>query len=141
MKATLWCALTVIIFGGTTVHAHEIGTTRVSVTFERNASYEIEVVTDAMSLVEKLSGQTPASDASAAMLVSQLQRHDELFRRRVVVAFDGNAVIPSIDYAVSGVATATSSPAATIHLKGSIPQNARQFTWTYGWTFATYSLT
>src|SRR4030095_10309284 len=30
---------------------------------------------------------------------------------------------------------------ATIRLRGPIPQGARQFTWAYSWTFATYSLT
>src|SRR5262249_36125140 len=50
-------------------------------------------------------------------------------------------VQPAIDYAVAGLTTATSSPVATIRLKGAVPQGARQFTWTYSWTFATYSLT
>jgi hydrogenase/urease accessory protein HupE len=122
-------------------NAHEIGTTRVSVTFTESASYNIEVGTDAISLVEKLSGQTPPPDANSGVLQNQLREFDELFRRRVIVAFDGSAVNPEIDYAVAGVATATSSPVATIHLKGPVPQNARQFAWTYSWTFATYSLT
>jgi hydrogenase/urease accessory protein HupE len=144
MKFANWCTILVIfvmLTGSTDVQAHEIGTTRVSVTFERGASYDIEVTTDAMSLVEKLSGQTPPSDSSAAVLQSQLQSYDELFRRRLAVAFDGSAVSPAIHYAVSGVASATSSPEATIRLIGLIPQNTRQFAWTYSWTFATYSLT
>jgi hydrogenase/urease accessory protein HupE len=141
MKFALWCAVAAIFLGGTPIHAHEIGTTRVSVVFQQSASYEIELVTDAMSLVEKLSGQTPQSDPNAVALQVQLENHDELFRRRVVVAFDGAAVSPAIDYSVSGVATATSSPVATIRLKGAVPQSARQFAWTYSWTFATYSLT
>ena len=33
------------------------------------------------------------------------------------------------------------APLATIRLTGSIPRGARQFTWTYGWTFASYALT
>jgi hypothetical protein len=36
------------------VQAHEIGTTHVSVRFQSTQSYEIEVTTDAVSLVEKL---------------------------------------------------------------------------------------
>ena len=141
MRRLLWSVLSIILFTASTVHAHEIGTTRVSVTFDQNVSYDIEVVTDAMSLVEKLTGETPASDTSDAVLQSQLLSHDDLFRRRVIVAFDGAPVEPAVDYAVTGVSTATSSPVATIRLRGSIPQNARQFAWTYSWTFATYSLT
>ena len=141
MKFAFCWTIALMFLAGSTAHAHEIGTTRVSVIFTQGASYDVEIVTDAISLVEKLSGQTPPADANSGMLQSQLREFDELFRRRVVVAFDGSAVNPEINYSVSGVVTVTSSPVATIHLKGSIPQNARQFAWTYSWTFATYSLT
>jgi hypothetical protein len=141
MKVALWCAVAAVFFGTTAVYAHEIGTTRVSAVFQGKTSYEIEIVTDAMSLVEKLSAQTPPSDIGPVALQAQVKAYDEVFRRRVTVAFDGTAVRPAIDYAVSGIVTATSSPVATIHFRGSIPQGARQFAWTYGWTFATYSLT
>src|SRR5258708_607597 len=108
-----WFVLAMIVFGSSVAHAHEIGTTRVSVTFEQSAAYNIEISTDAMSLVEKLSGQTPPSDVTAVTLQSQLQGYDERFRGRVAIAFDGTAVTPAaIDYAVTGVATATSSPEA-----------------------------
>src|SRR5207245_1971256 len=60
--------------------------------------------------------------------------------QRLAVAFDGTAVRPIIDYAVSGATTEVASPVATIHMSGAIPQGARQFAWTYSWTFATYSL-
>ena len=138
----MWLVAAIFLLGTPVVHAHEIGTTQVTVVFHESASYEIEVVTDAVSLVEKLealSGRTPQSDAAA--LEKQLRAGDELFRRRVVVAFDETAVRPEIEYAVTGVATATSVPAATIRLKGAVPQGARRFSWTYSWTFATYSLT
>jgi hydrogenase/urease accessory protein HupE len=139
------CAAAAVFLGSMAVHAHEIGTTRVCVVFQQGSSYEIEVVTDAMSLVEKLetlSGQIAENPSlrSAAALQVQLQTYDEVFRRRVVVAFDGAAVRPAIDYAVSGTTTELSSPVATIRLRGAIPQGARQFAWTYSWTFATYSL-
>jgi hydrogenase/urease accessory protein HupE len=141
MKVAVCLAVALLIFSNSAAHAHEIGTTRVSVNFVQDVSYHIEVVSDAMSLVEKLSGQAPSSDSSAATLQKQLQGYDALFRQRIIVAFDGSAVTPAIEYAVSGVATATSSPEATIRLDGTIPHNAREFTWTNSWTFATYSLT
>jgi hydrogenase/urease accessory protein HupE len=141
----MWCAAAAIFLGSATVEAHEIGTTRVSVVFQQSALYEIEVVTDAVALAEKLeasSGQTLQPDMrSPAALQMLLQSYQDVFRRRLVVAFDGTAVRPEIDYAVFGETTATSSPAATIRLKGAVPQGARQFGWTYSWTFATYSLT
>ncbi len=146
-RLTMCCA-TVLAFLAGSASAHEIGTTRVTAVFHENASYEIEVVTDAASLLEKLealSGQTPVLEnqppRTAEGLQIQLQGYDQLFRRRVAITFDGTVVQPIIDYAVSGASTATSSPEATIHLRGSIPQNAQRFEWMYAWTFATYSLT
>ncbi|HYR86907.1 MAG TPA: HupE/UreJ family protein [Terriglobia bacterium] len=144
VRFMMWCAAAAIFLGSAAIHAHEIGTTQVSVVFQQRASYEIEIVTDAISLVEKLealSGGTPQSLRSAAAMQVQLQTFDEVFRRRLVVGFDGSAVRPAIDYSVSGVTTATSSPVATIRLRGAVPQGARRFAWTYSWTFATYSLT
>jgi hydrogenase/urease accessory protein HupE len=94
--------------------AHEIGTTRVTAKFPGNGTYEIEVVTDPTALLEKL--RTPRFS-------------EEKFRQRVKVAFDGTAVQPEIVYG------------DPIRLKGAIPPGARQFTWTFGWTFATYALT
>jgi hydrogenase/urease accessory protein HupE len=115
--------------------AHEIGTTRVSVSIRQNASYEIEVATDAAALFEKL------ETVSGAPAQSELKSYDDIFRRRVGVLFDGAPVHPSIDYTVSGTATPTSPPIAVIKLRGTIPKGATQLEWTYSWTFATYSLT
>src|SRR5437016_907007 len=161
MKFAMWRIIAAIFLCSASTYAHEIGTTRVSVVFQQGASYEIEVVTDAASLAEKLqalSGQPPQLGAVTDRPYSwwsrtvgalyerpnqfqvQLQNYDELFRRRLIIAFDGTAVSPEIDYSVSGTATETSSPVATIRMRGAIPHGARQFAWTYSWTFATYSL-
>ncbi len=104
--------------------AHEIGSTRVSVHFPGDGTYAVEIVTDGTALTEKLQG---ASIDSAK------------FRQRVKIAFDDTAVEPSISYSVTPAPDSTSAPAATIRLTGQIPANARQLTWTYGWTFATYA--
>src|SRR5689334_12453943 len=63
--------------------AHEIGTTRVSVNFRQDSSYDIEIVTDAAALVEKLEA------VSGMMPQTELRSYDETFRRRVGVLFDG----------------------------------------------------
>jgi hypothetical protein len=99
-------------------HAHEIGTTRISATLRPDRTYDIEIVADASALADKLGG-----------------RFDETpFRERVKVLFDGGPVQPAIAYSVT-------PPAATIRLTGEIPPRARQFAWSYGWTFASYALT
>lgn len=48
---------------GHAAHAHEIGTTRVAVTFQEGRAYDIELVTDAQSLLEKLSASRLCSPA------------------------------------------------------------------------------
>jgi hypothetical protein len=140
------CAVVAVLTAAVLVQAHEIGTTRVSAIFQEGR-YEIEVVTDGPSLVVKLEtladpGATllPASDAGPAALRDRLASLDEVFRRRVRVAFDGAAVDPAITYAVSPAADATAPVLATIRLTGEIPRDARHFTWVYSWTFASYAL-
>jgi hypothetical protein len=113
---------------GLVAQAHEIGTTKVSAVL-RGHTYEIEVATDAEALAEKL----------AAMGGPAIPR-DELLLQRMQIAFDGAAVRPSIDYAVTPARDESSAALATIRLTGEIPAAAREFTWTYGWTFASYSL-
>ena len=54
------CAATLAMLS-TGASAHEIGTTRVAVVFQESRTYDIEVVTDAASLLEKLEfGGAPA---------------------------------------------------------------------------------
>jgi hydrogenase/urease accessory protein HupE len=110
------------------VHAHEIGTTRVSATFQEGRTYDVEIVTDATALAEKLA-------------VSAGSGFEDKFRQRVKVAFDGAEVRPQISYSVEPPIDALSAAAATIHLTGQIPEKAQNFTWNFGWTFATYAMT
>lgn len=134
----------VLIAGGAAVRAHEIGTTRVSVLLDANRRYEIEVVTDAAALVEKLeaaAGRAPGSGDDPVRQQAVLATLDELFRRRVTASFDGRAIDPAIVYSVSPSIDAWSPAVATVRLSGEIPPGARSFTWSYGWTFASYALT
>lgn len=101
--------------------AHEIGTTRVSVTFEPG-TYAIEIATDGASLTEKLEAAPGAGSA------------EERFRRRVKILFDETEVRPEIAWSASQVGP------VTLRLTGEIPAGTRQFRFRYGWTFATYSL-
>jgi HupE / UreJ protein len=135
----------VLFVGGVVAHAHEIGTTRVSVTLDRSETYRIEVMTDAAALADKLgaasgsiAGSTPTDPA---MLRARVAALEELFRQRVVVQFDGSPVRPSIEFAITPPADSLTAPLATIQLAGRVPHGSRQLTWSYGWTFASYALT
>jgi HupE / UreJ protein len=123
--------------------AHEIGTTRVSVVFHEGRTYEIEVVTDAQSLVEKLeaaSGRSPEAESNPDRLQALLTESTDTFRRRVKIAFDGAPASPAIAFVVSAPAEAGAAPLAAIRLTGALPAGIRTFTWIYSWTFASYAL-
>jgi len=140
----LLAAAIVLLLGSSAIHAHEIGTTRVSVVFHEGWSYDVEIVTDAAALVEKLAavtGQSAPRDVGPSGLQSLLTTFDDVFRQRVSIQFDVPADRPAIVYSVASGADATSGAVATIQLTGTIPSAARQFTWRYGWTFASYAMT
>jgi len=123
--------------------AHEIGTTRVSVLL-KNGAYDIEMVTDASALADKLedsTGGSAPSNPDPGQLKALLGRFEPTFRQRVNVAFDGATVRPAIAYSVEPPVDATSATAAIVHLTGEIPTGARSFSWNFGWTFASYALT
>jgi hydrogenase/urease accessory protein HupE len=123
--------------------AHEIGTTRVSALLEQGKSYDIEIVTDASALVDKLAasiGQSAPENTKPAGYQTFLSGFEPTLLKRIKVAFDGIAVQPLVSYSIAPPVDATSATAATIHLTGLIPKGAQKFTWTLGWTFASYAL-
>ena len=74
------------------IAAHEIGTTRASVVLDAQAHYRVDIVTDAVTLVEKLetvSKGTAAPEPTAAQLQTSLSHLRDVFRTRVTLAFDG----------------------------------------------------
>ena len=122
-------ACAAVLACGTSAQAHEIGTTRVSAVFHDDRRYDIEIVTDAAALVEKIEA-----------VAGPGRPFDEVLLQRVSVGFDGVAHRPAVRYAVSPPDDPLSPPVATIRLSGETPPGARHFTWTYGWTFASYAL-
>jgi hydrogenase/urease accessory protein HupE len=130
-------------FYGNPACAHEIGTTRVSTLFHEGRTFEIEIVTDATALADKLeasSGQPSPGDKSPASLQRLFTSSDESFRQRVKIVFDGTEVRPVIVYSVAPGNGVGASAVATIRLSGQIPPGAHSFTWNYSWTFASYAM-
>jgi len=137
-------AAAVAVVCGAAVRAHEIGTSRVSVLLQVDRTYDVEIVTDAAALIEKLeasAGGSSPGDTRPARLQSLLTSFDGTFRQRVKIAFGASDVRPAIAYAVAPGIDAASAAVATIRLTGQIPPDARHFTWTYAWTFTSYALT
>ena len=150
-RATL-CAALIALAAATTLRAHEIGTTRVSVLFAQDSkTYEIEIITDASALAEKLDAAagrpalSPVEGSSSAAAPLRLEAlsatFDELFLRRAKISFDGTEVRPEVAYSVAASGDDLSGAIATIRLRGAIPDGARDLAWTYRWTFASYPLT
>ena len=143
----LFCAVfasVMVYVGPATLIAHELGTTRVAILLNDGKTYDIEVVTDAAALVERLAvsnGEPPVADVRPERLRARLERFDGQFRRRVAVRFDASEVHPAITYAVSPAADAAAPPIATIRLTGPVPSSAAHLTWRYAWTFASYAVT
>ena len=130
--------------GMTSLRAHEIGTTRVTIAVDDTGAYDVGVITDAVALAEKLetvAGRTLPSDSSAARLMELLTRDQALLRQRLHLTFDDVEVQPEIQIAVVPATDPLSPPAAMIRLTGTTPASASRLTWRYGWTFASYSLT
>lgn len=141
-KQRWWVAVAALLCCGV-VGAHEIGTSRVSVLLNKAGTYDIEIATDASALAEKLeasTGGSAPSNLNPAEYKLLLERFEPTFRQRVKVVFDGAEVRPAMAYKVEPPVDATSATAATIHLTGEIPAGARNFSWTFGWTFASYAL-
>ena len=75
LRSLTFCASIAPCLFGTAPHAHEIGTTRVSVLFRDDRTYEIEIVTDAAALTEKLEaviGRPPREDARSRVIDAAL---------------------------------------------------------------------
>jgi len=136
-------ALGGVLVAGASVRAHEIGTTRVTILLPATARYEIQIVTDAASLAEKVgaaAGSTPIDTTDPAALRQRLEELGAVFRGRFVIAFDGRAVRPDLAWKVEPSTAVGGAPVATIRLSGPVPDAARQLTWSYAWTFASYAL-
>ncbi len=136
-------SVAVWLFFGSIGSAHEIGTTRVSVLLKADRRYDVRIVTDAAALLEKLESSSGRPKSSTPPVLSQaaFRALDDVFRRRVTVAFDGIAAHSVTTYAISPSAGVSSPAIATVRLVGEMPRGARDFTWVYSWTFASYALT
>jgi hydrogenase/urease accessory protein HupE len=142
-----------VLLGGTSVKAHEIGTTRVLAVFQQDRTYNIEIVTDADALLQKLNatgkletggaapGKSSPVNATPAEMRRRFQAFDPVFRERVRIAFGTAEVHPATIYKVEPPVDAVSATAVTIRLTGEIPATGGAFNWNFGWTFASYALT
>jgi len=135
-------AVVAALLAGMAVSAHEIGTTRVLVSFPSDGTYRVEIVTDASSLLDKIeaAAREPRSGASeVGDLRDRLRRHARLIPGKAMLAFDDVRTDPALSIDVEPSADAGGVPGATLILTGPRPASAGRLTWSYGWTFASYA--
>ena len=137
LTAALIAMATALVVGDR-LDAHEIGTTRVSMRFPTANRYEVEIVTDGQALLEKLAAVDGHSPPSAAPN-ERFETLEDVFRERALVAFDSHPARPEVQATFAPAADELSAPVVTIRLSGPVPATARQLTWKYGWTFASYA--
>jgi len=139
------CAL---LLAARATYAHEIGTTRVVISFPAPGAYVVEITADASAMLARLEAAA-GQRRSGQMSADEYQRHIEAleseFLARAHVAFDGVASRPEFQYVQEPVAAspdaAVTPPGAIVRLRGAVPANARSIAWQYDLTVASYALT
>src|SRR4030095_4674714 len=123
-------------------------TTRVVASFAHDATYTIEVTTDASALLGRLELATKRPRSAPASSVEYQQGFDALcgeLPRHVSVVFNDLESVPHatciVDTASSAASDSLAALGVTITLRGVIPPGAQTFRCRYDLTFASYALT
>jgi hydrogenase/urease accessory protein HupE len=125
--------------------AHEIGTTRVSISYEPDGGFAVSLSVDAAALLaklESLAGVPRSGPLPAAEYRQRIEAFRPVLLQHAEVSFDGQPQAVTFDYVPDAAPPDEfSAPGATIHLRGRVPAGARSIGWRYDLTFATYSVT
>ena len=137
------CVLTASV-----AHGHEIGTTRVVVSFPTRDTYVVEITADAAAILARLeaAARRPRSGPLTADEYQQrIEALQQEFLSRAHLSFDGQAARPRFQYdqepVIASPESALTPPGAMIRLSGAIPADARSLAWRYDLTVASYALT
>jgi hypothetical protein len=131
--------------------AHELGLTRVTVTFTADGRYQVDVLVDPESLLAKLeilAGQQPSIGVPLGELPGRIIGLQEVALARTRLLFDGVRAEPSFQYipgppvtpGTPGVPAGTAST-ATMRFAGDVPSGARRFQINYALVLGSYALT
>lgn len=120
-------ALIVALLLAAPAFAHEIGTTQVDARFNRDHTYDIDVVTGPASLLSKIEHRrvVPGPDVHA-----RLAAHARELLDAADVRFGGVRVAPEVSVL----------PNDTVRFHGDIPRSGGAFTWSWRLTYSAYAL-
>ena len=127
------------------IRAHELGLTRVGVTFTPDGRYQVDVLVDPESLLAKLeilAGQQPSIGVPTGELPARISALQHVALARTRLLFDRVRAAPAFEYLPGppGVPAGTTST-ATVRLSGDVPSGARRFQINYGLVLGSYALT
>jgi len=124
------------------IGAHELGTIRTFVTFEKNGTYRIELRIDREHLPPGFASAPPSPPARIRGLTPELEASPVGRVLEEVLAhsdarFDGRRVEPEAEW----VNPSPQAAETVLGLSGPIPPGARQFTWSNSLSLGSYLLT
>lgn len=130
--------------------AHELGLTRVTVTFTADGRVQTDVLVDPESLLAKLeilAGQSPTLNVPLEELPARITALESIVQQRTGLVFDGARIPlaftyipgPRVTMSAPGMPPGT-APTATIRLVGDVPRGARRFQMNYGLVLGSYAL-
>jgi hydrogenase/urease accessory protein HupE len=130
--------------------AHELGLTRVTVTFTSDNRVQADVLVDPESLLAKLeilAGQSPTLNVPIDELPARITALEAVVQQRARLLFDGVRIPLAFTY-IPGPRVAANTPGlppgtastATIRLVGDVPRGARTFRINYGLVLGSYAL-
>jgi hypothetical protein len=139
--------LLVLAVASTPAVAHDLERTLVSIRFQTDGTFQIDVANDPAWLLLRLEtfagGQVPAGLTPEAR-DARLRELASIFIDRVVLFVDGREIRPtSTEYLPPPPASGTAAlpPLATYRLRGRMPAEARALRWLYGLVIDPYPLT
>jgi HupE / UreJ protein len=135
-----------LVVAGQRAGAHELGTTRVDVSFPSDRAYAVAITTDASALLARLevARHEPRSNPDSAEAYQQrFDRFCEDVRPHVTLTFNGVPAVFRASCVVDGLDAAAGDPSAlgvTVTLTGIVPDGVDSLRWRYDLTAAAYTL-
>ena len=128
--------------------AHELGTSRVSVTLTRDGVCMVEITADAASLLARLqaaSGRARERSVARDEYTTRIAALGSTLLGHADLRVDGAPAPLRVDAvqleAITDAESELRPPVVVVRLRGAVPADARTLTWGYDLTSASYALT
>jgi hydrogenase/urease accessory protein HupE len=142
MVKTLLAAIAMLFVGD--VQAHEIGTTQVHFTVQRDHTWSATITTGPQALANKLeaeTGQPRSSNLNADTLRAEITAMATVLANHIDVRFDGAGSPVHVTVAQLELLGDAALPSfVVLRAAGPMPEHAQAVTWRYGLVFGTYAV-